>query len=65
MQCILLVDPSGVLLQAFALLIQQALNFWISCCSRKDSKTIFFQYLGPQLYPKQIVAQEIQIRKDS
>jgi hypothetical protein len=40
---ILLADPSeGVILQAFALLIQQALKFWSSCCSRKDSKAISF-----------------------
>jgi hypothetical protein len=44
---ILLADLSGgVLLQAFALLIQQALKFWSSCCFRKDSKAISFSIFG-------------------
>ena len=48
---ILLSDSSeGVLLQVFAL-IQWALKL--------------LQYLGHQLYPKQIVAQKIQVRKDN
>ena len=52
------------LLQAFALLIQ-ALKFWSSWI-RKDSKAIYLvQYLGHQLYPKQSVAQKIQVRKDN
>lgn len=44
---ILLADPSDeVLLQAFALLIQQTLKFWSRCCSRKDSKAISFSIFG-------------------
>ena len=44
---ILLADSSdGVLLQVFALLIQQALKCWSSCCSRKDSKAISFSIFG-------------------
>jgi hypothetical protein len=46
MEGILLADPyEGVLLQAFAL-IQRALKFGSSCCSRKDSKAIFFSIFG-------------------
>ena len=60
---ILLADPSeGILLQAFAL-IQQAVKFWSSCCSEKIQRQYLFQYLGYQLYPKQTVAQKIQVRK--
>jgi hypothetical protein len=44
---ILLADTSeGVLLQAFAPFIQQALKLGSSCCSRKDSKAISFSILG-------------------
>lgn len=65
MDGIFLADPPNyILLQAFAF-IQRALKFWSSCCSRKDSKAILFQYLGHQLYPKQIVTQKIQERKDN
>ena len=48
MEGTLLADSSdGILLQAFALLIQQALNFRNSCCSRKRFKgDIFFNIWG-------------------
>ena len=48
MEGTLLADPSdGILLQALALLIQQALNFRNSCCSRKRFKgNIFFNIWG-------------------
>jgi hypothetical protein len=64
---ILLAGPSeGVLLQAFALLKQQALNFWgVVVAPEKIQRQYPFQYLGHQLYPKQIVAQKIQIIRDS
>ena len=63
MEGILLAD--GVLLQAFAL-IQQALKFWgVIVAPEKIQKQYPFQYLKHQLYPKQIVAQKIQVRKDN
>ena len=54
----------GVLLQAFAL-VQWVLKVWISCFSIKDTTAIHFQYLGHQLYPKQIVTQKFKVRKDN
>ena len=46
MDGILLADLSDrILLQVFALLTQ-ALKFWSSCCSRKDSKAISFSIFG-------------------
>jgi hypothetical protein len=43
---ILLADPSEeVLLQTFVL-IQQAYQFWSSCCSKKDSKANSFSIFG-------------------
>lgn len=66
MDGILLADPSeGVLLQAFALL-QRALKSWgLFVAPEKIQRQFPFQYSGHQLYPKQILAQKIQIRKDN
>ena len=61
----LLADPSERDLQAFSL-IQQALKSWgLVVAPEKTQRQHTFQYLGHQLYPKQIVAQKIQIRNDS
>ena len=56
---ILLADPSeGALLQP--------LKSWeLVVASEKIQRQYPFQNLGHRLYPKQIVAQKIQIRKDS
>lgn len=64
MDGILLADPSkGVLLQAFAL-IQRALKICgVVLAPEKIQRQYPFQYLGHQLYPKQIMAQKIQIKR--
>ena len=54
----------GSLLQIFAL-TQWALKFWgVVVAPEKIQRQYLFQYLGPQLYPRKIVAQKIQERKD-
>ena len=52
---ILLADPpEGVLLQTFAL------KFWgVVVAPEKIQRQYLFQYLGPQLYARKIVAQKI------
>ena len=53
-----------MLLQTFAL-IQRALKFGgIVVAPEKIQKKYLSQYLGPQLYPRKIVVQKIQERKD-
>jgi hypothetical protein len=66
MDDIVLADLSEwILLQAFAL-IQQALKSWgLVVVPEKSQRQYPFQHLGHQLYPKQVVAQKIQIRKDN
>jgi hypothetical protein len=63
---ILLADPSEeVLLQTFAL-IQQALKSWgLVVVPEKTQRQYHFQHLEYKLYPKQIAAQKIQVRKDN
>ena len=54
----------GNLLQTFAL-IQWSLKFWGAIIApEKIQRQYLFQYLGPQLYPRKIVVQKIQERKD-
>ena len=48
------------------MLLQWALKFWgVVVAPEKTQRQYHFQYLGYQLYPKRIVAQKIQIRKDN
>lgn len=63
---ILLADFSeGVFLHEFAL-IQQALKSWrLLIAPEKIQRQYPFQYLEHRLYTKSIVAQKVQIRKDS
>jgi hypothetical protein len=62
---ILLANPSeGILLQTFAP-IQWALKLWgVVVAPEKIQRQYLFQYLGPQLYLRKIVAQKIQERND-
>ena len=39
-------------------------NFGVVVAPEKIQRQYLFQYLGPQLYPRKIVAQKIQERKD-
>ena len=48
------------------LLLQWALKFWgVVVAPEKIQRQYLFQCLGYQLYPKRIIAQKIQIRKDN
>jgi hypothetical protein len=46
-------------------LIQQTLKFWgVVVVPKKIQRQYLSQYLGPQLYPRKIVVQKIQEKKD-
>jgi hypothetical protein len=66
MNDILLADPSEeVLLQTFALIQQTLKSLGSVVVPEKFQRQYPFQYLGHRLYPKQIVAQKVQIIKDN
>ena len=63
---IILADFSEVIvLQAFALIQQTLKAWWFKASPEKIKNPYPFQYLGHQLYPKQILVQNIHIRKDN
>ena len=63
---IILADFSeGIVLQAFALIQQTLKAWWFKASPEKIKNPYPFQYLGHQLYPKQILVQNIHIRKDN
>ena len=63
---IILADFSEVIvLQAFALIQQTLKAWWFKASPEKIRNPYPFQYLGHQLYPKQILVQNIHIRKDN
>ena len=61
---IILADFSEVIvLQAFALIQQTLKAWWFKASPEKIRNPYPFQYLGHQLYPKQILVQNIHLRK--
>ena len=54
-----------IVLQAFALIQQTLKAWWFKASPEKIRNPYPFQYLGHQLYPKQILVQNIHIRKDN
>jgi hypothetical protein len=53
----------GVLPQAFALIVKALKSWGLIVAPEKIQRQYPFQNLGHRLYPKQIVAQKIQIKR--